>query len=168
MMSLRSSAAKASSSRSQSVGPVVWNLGGNAVVAYAAAVSGLRTVYFAMLTFAVCAHGLFDPLVEEQSAVYRLVLGHGPHVVRPLEIYHDRLVAYSLGNFATYYGISVEGIRGIAPILLVTLDDQGSFVAGRIEATTQVRPSGPSLDPSKGVIRLLQTLTMAAFPVACA
>ena len=47
-----------------------------------------------------------------------LVLGHGPHVVRPMEIYRDRLIAYSLGNFATYYGISVEGIRGIAPILL--------------------------------------------------
>jgi hypothetical protein len=41
-----------------------------------------------------------------------LVIGHGPHVVRPLELYHDRLIAYSLGNFATYYGISVEGIRG--------------------------------------------------------
>ena len=44
-----------------------------------------------------------------------LVLGHGPHVVRPMELYRDRLIAYSLGNFATYYGISVEGIRGIAP-----------------------------------------------------
>ena len=48
-----------------------------------------------------------------------LVLGHGPHVVRAMELYHDRLIAYSLGNFATYYGISVEGIRGIAPILQV-------------------------------------------------
>jgi poly-gamma-glutamate capsule biosynthesis protein CapA/YwtB (metallophosphatase superfamily) len=35
-----------------------------------------------------------------------------------MELYRDRLIAYSLGNFATYYGISVEGIRGIAPILL--------------------------------------------------
>ena len=39
-------------------------------------------------------------------------------------------IAYSLGNFATYYGISVEGIRGLAPILLVTLDDEGRFVVG--------------------------------------
>ena len=30
-----------------------------------------------------------------------LVLGHGPHVLRGMEIYKDRLVAYSLGNFAT-------------------------------------------------------------------
>src|SRR6187399_3320439 len=93
-----------------------------------------------------------------------LVLGSGPHVVRAIELYRGRLIAYSLGNFATYYGISVEGIRGIAPILLVTLDDQGRFVSGRIEATTQIRPAGPSLDPSKGVIKLLQTLTTTAFP----
>jgi hypothetical protein len=93
-----------------------------------------------------------------------LVIGHGPHVVRPMELYHDRLIAYSLGNFATYYGISVEGIRGIAPILLCELDDQGRFVAGRIEATTQIRPAGPSLDPTRSVITLLQTLTQSAFP----
>jgi poly-gamma-glutamate capsule biosynthesis protein CapA/YwtB (metallophosphatase superfamily) len=93
-----------------------------------------------------------------------LVLGHGPHVVRALELYHDRLIAYSLGNFATYYGISVEGIRGIAPILLCTLDDDGRFVSGRIEATTQIRPAGPALDPAHAVTELLRTLTENAFP----
>ncbi len=93
-----------------------------------------------------------------------LVLGHGPHVVRPMELYHDRLIAYSLGNFATYYGISVEGIRGIAPILLVTLADDGRFVSGRVEATTQIRPAGPSMDPARSVITLLRTLTSSAFP----
>ncbi len=93
-----------------------------------------------------------------------LVLGSGPHVVRPMELYRDRLIAYSLGNFATYYGISVDGIRGIAPILLCTLDDQGRFVSGRIEAITQLRPAGPSLDPARAVIPLLRGLTDSAFP----
>jgi poly-gamma-glutamate capsule biosynthesis protein CapA/YwtB (metallophosphatase superfamily) len=93
-----------------------------------------------------------------------IVIGHGPHVVRPLEIYKDRLIAYSLGNFATYYGISVEGIRGIAPILLVALDDEGRFVSGRVEPTIQIRPAGPAPDPAKGVIKLLQSLTATAFP----
>jgi hypothetical protein len=103
------------------------------------------------------AHSMIDAGAD-------IVLGHGPHVVRPMEIYRDRLIAYSLGNFATYYGISVEGIRGLAPILLVTLDDQGRFISGRVEATTQIRPAGPSLDLSKGVIKLLQSLTATAFP----
>jgi poly-gamma-glutamate capsule biosynthesis protein CapA/YwtB (metallophosphatase superfamily) len=93
-----------------------------------------------------------------------IVLGHGPHVVRPLELYHDRLIAYSLGNFATYYGISVEGIRGMAPILQVTLDDEGKFVTGRIESTIQLRPAGPAPDPAKGVLALLRSLTAEAFP----
>jgi hypothetical protein len=103
------------------------------------------------------AHAMIDAGAD-------IVLGHGPHVVRPLEIYNDRLIAYSLGNFATYYGISVEGIRGLAPILLVTVDDQGKFVSGRIEPTIQLRPSGPSIDPDKKVITLLRELTSAAFP----
>jgi poly-gamma-glutamate capsule biosynthesis protein CapA/YwtB (metallophosphatase superfamily) len=93
-----------------------------------------------------------------------IVLGQGPHVVRPMEIYKDRLIAYSLGNFATYYGISVEGIRGIAPILLVTLDDEGRFVDGKIEPTVQIRPRGPAPDPEGKVISLLRELTNAAFP----
>lgn len=93
-----------------------------------------------------------------------IVLGHGPHVVRPMEIYRDRLIAYSLGNFATYYGISVEGIRGLAPILLATLDGEGKFVSGKMEATQQLRPAGPSIDPEKKVIALIRDLTAAAFP----
>jgi hypothetical protein len=93
-----------------------------------------------------------------------IVLGHGPHVVRPMELYRDRLIAYSLGNFATYYGISVEGIRGIAPILVAQLDDEGKFVSGRLEATMQVRPVGPAPDPEMKVIALLRELTATAFP----
>ena len=93
-----------------------------------------------------------------------LVLGSGPHVVRAMELYHDRLIAYSLGNFATYYGISVDGNRGIAPILQCQLDDQGRFVSGRVIATTQVRPAGPTPDTSGAVIALLRTLTQSAFP----
>jgi hypothetical protein len=93
-----------------------------------------------------------------------IVLGHGPHVVRPLELYNDRLIAYSLGNFATYYGISVEDIRGIAPILMVTLDGEGRFVSGKIEPTIQLRPKGPAPDPDGKVITLLRDLTVAAFP----
>jgi hypothetical protein len=93
-----------------------------------------------------------------------LVLGSGPHVVRAMELYHGRLIAYSLGNFATYYGISVEGIRGIAPILQCQLDDEGRFVSGHVVATTQIRPAGPAIDPSNAVINLLRTLTTTAFP----
>ena len=91
-----------------------------------------------------------------------IVLGHGPHVVRPMEMYSDRLIAYSLGNFATYYGISVEGIRGIAPILLVTLDDEGQIRVGphRADDPDPARRAG-ARSGRRRVIKLLQTLTPA-------
>jgi poly-gamma-glutamate capsule biosynthesis protein CapA/YwtB (metallophosphatase superfamily) len=103
------------------------------------------------------AHAMIDAGAD-------LVIGSGPHVVRAMELYHDRLIAYSLGNFATYYGISVDGIRGIAPILQVHLDDAGRFVSGRVAATTQIRPAGPTPDPVNAVIVLLRALNMTAFP----
>ncbi len=92
-----------------------------------------------------------------------LVVGHGPHVVRGMERYKDRLIAYSLGNFATYYGISVEGIKGIAPILITTLDQQGRFIEGRIHSTHQLRPAGPTLDPDQQVLKLMKSLSIQDF-----
>lgn len=127
--------------------------------------NGAETLPFAREIFAGEDRGNVVEFAHQMiDAGADLVLGHGPHVVRPVELYRDRLIAYSLGNFATYYGISVEGIRGIAPILLLTLDDEGRFVAGRIEPTMQIRPAGPTLDPGKKVIALMRALTLAAFP----
>ena len=92
-----------------------------------------------------------------------LVIGHGPHVVRGMERYEDRLIAYSLGNFATYYGISVAGIKGIAPILTSTLDGDGRFIEGEIVSTIQLRPAGPSIDPQRRAQKLMLGLTLEDF-----
>jgi len=92
-----------------------------------------------------------------------LVIGHGPHVVRGMERYKGRLIAYSLGNFATYYGISVAGIKGFAPILSVTLDGNGVFVGGQITSTIQLRPAGPSLDEKQRALNLIRGLSIEDF-----
>lgn len=92
-----------------------------------------------------------------------LVVGHGPHVVRGMERYKNRLIAYSLGNFATYYGISVAGIKGIAPILTATLDGNGAFVCADVVSTVQLRPAGPSIDPGGSALKLLRSLSIADF-----
>ncbi len=92
-----------------------------------------------------------------------LVIGHGPHVVRSMERYNGRLIAYSLGNFATYYGISVAGIKGIAPILTATLDGNGVFLDGRITSTVQLRPAGPSIDDTQRALNLLRGLSIGDF-----
>ena len=92
-----------------------------------------------------------------------LVIGHGPHVVRAAERYRGRLIAYSLGNFATYYGISVAGAKGIAPILIATLDGEGRFVEGVIVSTVQIRPAGPSVDPVQRALNLMRGLSIEDF-----
>ena len=92
-----------------------------------------------------------------------LVIVHGPHVVRGMERYKDRLIAYSLGNFATYYGISVAGIKGIAPILTATLDGNGRFIEGEIVSTIQLRPAGPSIDPKDRALNLMRGLSIDDF-----
>lgn len=92
-----------------------------------------------------------------------LVIGHGPHLPRAMELYRDRLIAYSLGNFATYYGISVAGPKGYAPILLATLDGTGKFQSGKIVSAIQVRPSGPLIDPEQNAYAMIVQLTQLDF-----
>jgi hypothetical protein len=93
-----------------------------------------------------------------------LVIGHGPHVPRALELYKDRLIAYSLGNFCTYQGINVQGKSGLAPALKVTLDADGRFVDGQIISARQQRPLGPVPDPAQAAAQLIAELTAEDFP----
>jgi hypothetical protein len=93
-----------------------------------------------------------------------LILGHGPHVPRALELYQGRLIAYSLGNFATYWGINTVGVNGLAPILFASLDQSGSFIDGRLYSARQQRPLGPVPDPENQAAHLIRELTLADFP----
>ena len=92
-----------------------------------------------------------------------LVLGHGPHVVRAMERYNDRLIAYSLGNFATAFGISISGLKGIAPILVATLDENGRFIEGKIVSTAQHRPHGVTIDRRARALSELRRLSQEDF-----
>lgn len=92
-----------------------------------------------------------------------LVIGHGPHVPRGLEVYRERLIAYSLGNFATHYGISVAGIKGLAPILFATLGPDGRFLKGQIISTRQLRPRGPVPDRDHAAFELMKKLSREDF-----
>ena len=93
-----------------------------------------------------------------------LVVGHGPHVPRALELYKNRLIAYSLGNFLTYQGIRITGDNGIAPILTVTLSAKGDFKHGQITSARQYRPQGTLLDPKHKAAKLIEELTLDDFP----
>jgi poly-gamma-glutamate capsule biosynthesis protein CapA/YwtB (metallophosphatase superfamily) len=91
------------------------------------------------------------------------VIGHGPHVVRGMEVYKDRLIAYSLGNFATYSRFNLAGPNGLACILLFSIDASGRFVSGQIVPTMQIKPGGPKPDPEKRIIPILRQLSQEDF-----
>jgi len=93
-----------------------------------------------------------------------LVLGHGPHVVRGIELHRDRLIAYSLGNFSTYKRFNLTGPNGLAVVLEVTLGADGRFVAGRVHPLRQLAPGGPEPDPAGAVMPILQSLSREDFP----
>ena len=93
-----------------------------------------------------------------------LVVGHGPHVPRALELYKNRLIAYSLGNFLTYQGIRITGENGVAPVLNVTLAHDGRFKEGQIISARQIRPQGTLVDKSQKAAKLIEQLTMSDFP----
>ncbi len=87
-----------------------------------------------------------------------LVVGHGPHVLRGMEWYEGRLIAYSLGNFAGYKVFALGGPLSTSGILRVTLRGDGKFETGRLVATHLVGAGLPALDPSEaahGVVRSL-------------
>jgi poly-gamma-glutamate capsule biosynthesis protein CapA/YwtB (metallophosphatase superfamily) len=93
-----------------------------------------------------------------------VIFGHGPHVTRAVEVYNDRFIAYSLGNFCTYRGISVNGINGLAPIIKVFTDRTGKFYYAQVIPTIQTYGTGVKIDSEKLVIKILQDLTKKDFP----
>ena len=93
-----------------------------------------------------------------------LLLGHGPHVTRAIEIYKDRLICYSLGNFCTYGRVNLQGPNGYAPIMNIKLDQTGKFLQGEIIPVKQTGRGITVLDPEKQAIRKIQELTRTDFP----
>ena len=92
-----------------------------------------------------------------------IVFGHGPHVTRAVELYNDRIIAYSLGNFCTTFGVNLAGVNGYAPVLTVRIDRDGRFVDGRIHSFIQTQGTGPKLDAADKVAQHMRSLSEADF-----
>jgi len=88
-----------------------------------------------------------------------VVLGHGPHVPRATEIYRDRLIAYSLGNFATSQGININGVSGLAPLLMAEIMPDGAYVSHRVVSFRQQRNIGPRRDATNEVATVMDRLS---------
>jgi poly-gamma-glutamate capsule biosynthesis protein CapA/YwtB (metallophosphatase superfamily) len=95
-----------------------------------------------------------------------IVFGHGPHVVRAAELYNDRFIIYSMGNFCTSGDFSIDGISGYAPIVKVFVDKDGKFVKGQIFSFMQKDKTGPVADEKNSAAKEIKRLTELDFPQA--
>ncbi len=90
------------------------------------------------------------------------VFGHSPHVLRAVELYKGKLIAYSMGNFLTYGHFNLSGVNGITAILDVTIDESnGNFLSGKIIPFKQKKPGIPYFDTEGEAIELMQKLVSA-------
>jgi poly-gamma-glutamate capsule biosynthesis protein CapA/YwtB (metallophosphatase superfamily) len=93
-----------------------------------------------------------------------LVIGHGPHVLRGMEFYRGRLIAYSLGNFAGGGGtLNRAGALKHGGVLRVTLGADGSFVRGEFRSTTMNSAGLPDRDAGERGRQLVARLTAQDF-----
>ncbi len=92
-----------------------------------------------------------------------LVVGSGPHVVRGIERYKDRLIAYSLGNFAGWDNFGVAGTLRLSGLLTVRIDAKGRIHGGRWLSLRLVDPGVPEVDPSNTTAHMVERLSREDF-----
>ena len=92
-----------------------------------------------------------------------VVLGSGPHVLRGMQLYRGRLIAYSLGNLTGWKNFSTAGTLSYSAVLTVELSPKGRLTGGHV---TSLRLNGigvPRLDRTNGAARLMRRLSRSDF-----
>ena len=93
-----------------------------------------------------------------------LLLGHGPHVTRAVELYKDRFISYSMGNFCTYARFNLKGPNGVSPIFDIKLNKEGVFISASVIPIKQIGEGIPIFDNSKGAWNYIVNLSKEDFP----
>ena len=93
-----------------------------------------------------------------------LLLGHGPHVTRAVELYKDRFIVYSMGNFCTYARFNLKGPSGVSPIFDLNINLNGEFISAKVVSTKQIGEGIPVTDISKSAWNYIVNLSKEDFP----
>jgi hypothetical protein len=93
-----------------------------------------------------------------------VVLGHGPHVPRAVEVYRGRFIAYSLGNFWTYGRFNLSDLAGVAPVVDLELARDGRLLEARIHSARQLGWGVPSIDDDGAAAQAIAELTARDIP----
>jgi poly-gamma-glutamate capsule biosynthesis protein CapA/YwtB (metallophosphatase superfamily) len=108
-----------------------------------------------------------DPMTFSHAVIDAgadLVVGHGPHVLRGMQFYKNRLIAYSLGNFAGGgKTLSRNGRLAWGGVLKVSLTKDGSFTGGTFVSTRMNSSGLPTRDPAANGAGLVRELSADDF-----
>lgn len=108
----------------------------------------------------------FAHAVVEAGA--RLVVGHGPHVLRGVEWRDGALIAYSLGNLVTYGPFSLRPPLDRGGILCASLDDSGHVTDAVLRPTRLLPPGWVSGDRGARTLAMVDSLSRLDFPRSAA
>ncbi len=92
-----------------------------------------------------------------------LVIGSGPHVVRGMETYKGKLIAYSLGNFATYKQFNLKYPNNVAPLLQVKITSGGNLVEHKVFSFLQEGEGIPKPDTTLRAFKMIRSLSVEDF-----
>ncbi len=93
-----------------------------------------------------------------------VVIGHGPHVLRAMEMYNGTLIAYSLGNFVGYRLVSVAGNKGIGAILTLTLTDNLKLKSAEVTSVRLLNGGVPVQDSNHNAVKRFNEYAKRDFP----
>ena len=93
-----------------------------------------------------------------------LVIGHGPHALRGMELYQGKVIAYSLGNFLGYSGFSILGNLRYSMILQLDMNLTGQVQRLKVIPLVMKPFALPTPDPQARTWTMLNQLGKADFP----
>ena len=92
-----------------------------------------------------------------------IVVGSGPHTLRGMEIYNGKLIAYSLGNFASSNKVSLLGSLKISGILNTKFEKNGDLISGDFLPFTIDTLGMPHPDQKGTAISMINKLSKTDF-----
>jgi hypothetical protein len=84
-------------------------------------------------------------------------------VLRGIEFYRGKPIAYSLGNFLTYRGFNLAGPLGLTGVLQLEAGPDLAWRRARFVPMVQLPLSGPAPDPGRAALELVRSLSLEDF-----
>jgi len=80
-----------------------------------------------------------------------------------MELYKNRVIAYSLGNLAGFHNFATGGNLSLSGVLRVTVNSDGSFLAGTFTSLALDSAGIPHRDPSGAAAQLVDGVSRDDF-----